>query len=239
MQKPIRTLYIFPHPDDESFGPAPVIHKQKSLGEEVYLLTLTRGGATTERHQFNYTVEEMGEVRFREMLAVEKTLKLDGLTIFDFPDGGLCDLNPLELERVIGAEIEKVKPNIIVTYPVHGVSGHFDHITIHAIVKRVFCNMRGSVDYLKRLCFFTLSEDQLGERHRVGVRASNDKDIDVSVLIDELDVVSFKKALGCYKTYERVIDSTDVIHKIGNHVHFEIFGERYENPLSIISENLK
>jgi len=68
----MRILYIFPHPDDESFGPAAVIHSQIKNGHEVYLLTLTKGGATQQRHNLGLTVAEIGEVRYREMLAVEK-----------------------------------------------------------------------------------------------------------------------------------------------------------------------
>ena len=41
-------LYIFPHPDDESFGPAAVIDKSIKSGDEVHLLTLTKGGATKQ-----------------------------------------------------------------------------------------------------------------------------------------------------------------------------------------------
>jgi hypothetical protein len=37
---------------------------------------------------FNLTVEEMGEVRYKEMLTVEKTLHLSSMTVLDFPDGG-------------------------------------------------------------------------------------------------------------------------------------------------------
>ncbi|MFC2176745.1 PIG-L family deacetylase, partial [Bacteroidota bacterium] len=36
----MRLLYIFPHPDDESFGPIPAIHQQLAQGNEVFLLTL-------------------------------------------------------------------------------------------------------------------------------------------------------------------------------------------------------
>ncbi len=236
----MKTLYIFPHPDDESFGPAPVIHKQKSLGEEVHLLTLTRGGATTQRHKLNYTVEEMGEVRFREMLDVEKVLQLNGMTVLDYPDGGLSDVNPLELEGVIKKEIDKIKPNIIVTYPIHGVSGHYDHVMIHCTIKRLFTELIGleEYSYLKRLCFFTLDKSQPGENHREGVHTSTDEEIDVVVHIDELDVIAFKKALGCYKTYGEVIESTQVIEKIGNRVHFEIYNENHNPTLGLITEGL-
>jgi LmbE family N-acetylglucosaminyl deacetylase len=38
----MRILYLFPHPDDESFGPAPVIKQQIENGHQVFLLTLTK-----------------------------------------------------------------------------------------------------------------------------------------------------------------------------------------------------
>jgi hypothetical protein len=38
----MKILYIFPHPDDESFGVAHVMSKQLREGNEVYLLTLLR-----------------------------------------------------------------------------------------------------------------------------------------------------------------------------------------------------
>ncbi len=58
----MRILYIFPHPDDESFGPANAMSKQVREGNEVYLLTLTKGGATKQRHKYGYSIKEMGEV---------------------------------------------------------------------------------------------------------------------------------------------------------------------------------
>ena len=45
----MKFLYIFPHPDDESFGPTAGMFLQLEQGHEVHLLTLTKGGATKER----------------------------------------------------------------------------------------------------------------------------------------------------------------------------------------------
>ena len=42
-------LYVFPHPDDESFGPGPALARQVREGHAVHLLTLTKGGATKVR----------------------------------------------------------------------------------------------------------------------------------------------------------------------------------------------
>ncbi|HSE40762.1 MAG TPA: PIG-L family deacetylase, partial [Acidobacteriota bacterium] len=155
--KLMRILFIFPHPDDESFGPAPVIKKQINQGHEVFLLTLTRGGATKVRHRLGTSIEEMGKIRHKEMLKVEKVLQLTGMTVLDLPDSRLSEFDPIELEKIITEQIQLIQPAIIVTYPVHGVSGFHDHIVTHAIVKRVFVQMKkDGADFLKRLAFITL-----------------------------------------------------------------------------------
>ncbi len=106
----MKILYIFPHPDDESFGPAHLMSKQRRDGHDVYLLTLTKGGATKQRHKFGYSIEEMGEVRYKEMLDVEKVLNLSGMNVLDLPDSGLKFMDPRDIEKVVQDEIERLKP---------------------------------------------------------------------------------------------------------------------------------
>ena len=77
----MRILYIFPHPDDESFGPARAIAAQRRQGHDVFLLTLTRGEATKVRHNFGWTLEQMGEARYRELLDVRTTLDLTDIRV--------------------------------------------------------------------------------------------------------------------------------------------------------------
>ena len=72
----MKVLYVLAHPDDESFVPAAAISKQRRQGHEVYLLTLTRGGATRQRFKYGYSVAEMGEVRYREMLRRNSPLRV-------------------------------------------------------------------------------------------------------------------------------------------------------------------
>ncbi|MEX0944328.1 MAG: PIG-L family deacetylase [Balneolaceae bacterium] len=83
----MKILYIFPHPDDESFGPAPAISAQIRKGNEVCLLTLTKGEATKQRFRLGLNKKEMGEVRVKEMYCVKKTLGLSGMSILNLPDG--------------------------------------------------------------------------------------------------------------------------------------------------------
>jgi LmbE family N-acetylglucosaminyl deacetylase len=231
----MKILYIFPHPDDESFGPAAVIHQQRNQGHEVYLLTLTKGGATRQRHKLGLTVDEMGEVRYREMLDVERTLGLSGMTVLDYPDSGLKELDPRILEQAVRGHVSQIKPEIIITYPVHGISGFHDHLVTHAVVKRVFIEMRESgCEYLKRLAFITLPDS--GEPSWSGkglprMKLSDEKLIDCVIQLYEKDIQAMKESLACYATYKETIEQSGVIETIGDRAYFEIFGEEFSPPL--------
>ena len=234
----MRILYIFPHPDDESFGPAAAISHQARTGHEVYLLTLTRGGATKERFKYNYSIERMGKARYAEMQEVAKVLKLADLTVLDFPDSGLKEADPRKVENVVRTHIQKVDPQVVVTYPVHGISGFADHLVAHHVVKRVFLELKGSRN-LQRLAFYTLTRQaaEQGQHHRLSF--STAEDIDCVMEVDEQDVQLLKDALGCYKTYQDMIEKTGVKNLATKQVYFEIFQEDRKPPLSDLFSGLR
>ncbi len=235
----MRFLYIFPHPDDESFGPALAISKQRRQGHEVFLLTLTRGEATKMRLKLGYTREQMGEVRYREMQDVARTLNLNGMTVLNFPDSGLKELDPRELELAVQREIQRREPDIVVTYPVHGISGFHDHLVTHAVVKRVFVEMRDhGASYLKRLAFFTLAETEEPQEGIHHLSRSTEEEIDCLFQVEEEDVQAFRQALDCYKTYQEVIEQTRVKEIASREVAFEIYQENHTPPLGDLCEKL-
>src|SRR5690625_7212946 len=94
----------------------------------------------------------MGEIRFKEMQCVEKVLGLKGMTVLDLPDGELKKMDPHEIEKAVKSEIDRVKPDIVVTYAVHGISGFHDHLVTHAVVKRVFRSEERRVGSESRYC---------------------------------------------------------------------------------------
>lgn len=230
----MRLLYIFPHPDDESFGPAAVMHQQRTAGHEVFLLTLTRGGATKQRHRLGLSIDAMGEVRLREMLEMEKTLGLSGMTVWDYPDSGLKHLDPRILEQAIREHVETVRPDILVSYAVHGVSGFHDHLVTHAVVKRLYCALRDrGHPYLRRLAMLTLpdSGDPVFLPAGFRMKQSESGDIGCAVPLDADARAMMVACLRCYATYQDTIAESGVIEKIGDTVFFELFGERYDPPL--------
>lgn len=235
-----RLLYVFPHPDDESFGPARAIAAQVRQGHEVFLLTLTRGGATKERHRLGLSVSEMGAVRRREMLDVARVLGLADLTVLDFPDGELKDLDPRLLEAVIADHIVQTRPQVLVTYPIHGISGFPDHLVAHAVVKHAFVELRDSgAAYLKRLAFVTLTEEQASEASGVHrLHGSTDEEIDCLVTASDSDMETFRRALDCYVTYREMIERTGVRESLDEIIAFEIFAETHDPPLDDLAAQL-
>lgn len=259
-------LYIFPHPDDESFGPGPVMARQRREGHDVHLVTLTRGEATSQRHRLGYSKSEMGAARYDEMQNVADALDLTSLTVRAYPDGELAELNPLLLEEEVAGHLHRTEPDVVVTYPVHGISGHPDHLVTHQVVKRVVCALRADgVAYPKRLAFFTLhpppgdgSGGESGDAASAetaapdGASADPEADdgrpahlrhspaalIDCVVEVTEADVERGQAALDCYVTYQPVVEAHQPLRLIEAGTHFEIYGERHDPPLADLTDAL-
>lgn len=233
----MKVLYVFPHPDDESYGPAGAMSKQRRQGHEVYLLTLTRGGATRERFRLGYSIEEMGQARYEEMLNVAKVLDLSGMTVLDLPDSGLKEMDPRDIEQVVTDEIERLRPQVVVTYPVHGISGFQDHLVAHAVVKRAFVALRERAPYLKRLAFHTITEEE-AKKGYFKLSGSKPEEIDCLLAVDDVDVENRDRALDCYVTYQEVIQRTEIKNHIQRQVPFEVYGDHHDPRLGDLFEGL-
>jgi LmbE family N-acetylglucosaminyl deacetylase len=85
----------------------------------------------------------MGAARHREMQDVKATLEFADRRIVNLPDGKLKELDPCSVEEVIREEMLRVKPHVVVTFPVYGISRFHDHIVTHAAVTRVYLELRG------------------------------------------------------------------------------------------------
>lgn len=234
----MRILYIFPHPDDEAFGPSRAMAAQRRAGHEVYLLTLTRGEATSLRHKFGWTLEEMGAARHREMQDVRETLDLTDMIVLNFPDGKLKELDPWTIEGPVREEILRVRPHVVVTFPVHGISGFHDHIVTHTTVTRAYLELLGPErPWLQRLAYFTLVTAP--EPFPWHVNVTKPEEIDCSFEVTDAEMKKYHDALDCYTTYAEVIAKTGIHDVFRKDVHFEIFREDCKPPLPDLFTGLK
>ncbi len=172
------------------------------------------------------------------MLDVAKVLNLTGMTVLDLPDSGLKEMDPREIEKVIRAEIERIKPDVVVTYAVYGISGFHDHLVTHAVVKNLYCQMKENSPYLKRLAFFTLTEKVASEQLHFKIQGSKDEEIDCVYETDEADIENSRKALDCYVTFKETIDMSGIKDQIHKNITFEIFGEKHDPKLKSLFEKL-
>ncbi len=234
----MRILYVFPHPDDESFGVAHAMAKQRREGHDVHLLTLTRGGATRQRHKYGYSIDEMGAVRLGEMQAVERVLDLTGMTVLDFPDAGLKEVDPRELEAAIAGEVARIRPHVLVGYAVHGISGFHDHLVGHAVVKRAYVDLRDQIPALQRLAFCTITKEEAQHAGPFPLSGSTPEEIDCVVPVNDEDLQKARDALDCYETFRETIERTRIKEFLSHRVSFEIFGEEHHPPLGDLFANL-
>jgi len=228
----MKILYIYPHPDDESFGPAQVMAKQRRQGHQVCLLTLTRGGATKQRFKYGYSVQKMGEVRLAEMQQVARVLDLTDLTVLDLPDSGLKEMDPRVIEDAVREHILRLRPQVLATYAVHGISGFHDHLVTHAVVKRVFVELRaGEAPWLRRLALVTITEEAAGEITYFHLSGSKPEEIDCVVDTAAEDLERHHRALDCYETFAETIQRVGIHHHIKPRAVFEIYQEDHDPPL--------
>lgn len=238
----MRILYVFPHPDDESFGPGPAIYQQQRSGHAVSILTLTRGEATRQRERYGYSRSEMADVRSAELRAACAELGVEDLRVLDFPDDGLAELDPRELEGAVARALRRVRPHVVVTYAVHGISGFADHLVSHAVVKRTYCVLREELSSLRRLALFTVSEEQVSAQEQsesIPLTPSSPEEIDCRISVDAEAEAAGNRALDRYETYQTIIDETGIRDSLSTDVCFECFQEQHSPALGALTEGLE
>ncbi|MDX1437707.1 MAG: PIG-L family deacetylase, partial [Anaerolineales bacterium] len=74
--------------------------------------------------------EALGKIREAEMLAAGKALGLSEVTFLDYIDGELDEADTLEITARLSKEIRRIRPQVVVTFPLDGAYGHPDHVAI-------------------------------------------------------------------------------------------------------------
>ena len=131
MDKTLRLLAVFPHPDDETLGLGPTLAKYASEGVETYLLCATRG----ERGWFdsegpNPGWEGVARIREGELRCAAENLGLREVHFLDYVDGDVDQAKPAGIIGKIVTHIRRIKPQVVITFPPDGAYGHPDHIAL-------------------------------------------------------------------------------------------------------------
>lgn len=146
-----RVLCVFAHPDDEAFGPGGTIAKL-AKNHEVYILCATKGQRGEVSKRISGT---LGQERAGELLASAKILGVKKVFFLGFKDGMLSNSIYHKLAEKVMKYVEALKPESMITFEPHGVSGHIDHIVVSMVTNYVF----DKAPYVKKLLMYAVTTE--------------------------------------------------------------------------------
>lgn len=128
-----KLLAVFAHPDDESFVSGGLFQAAKEVNIKTALVCLTRG----ERGKNGLKKGDLKQIREEELKRAVKILGIDELSLWNYPDANLKRTKSRWIPKV-GKLIEKINPDILVTFDHSGITGHPDHIvSCHEVLNLV------------------------------------------------------------------------------------------------------
>ena len=233
-----RLLLVFPHPDDESYGCGGTMAKYvREERADVFLVTLTRGEASSQGPKLGLTKEQMGEMRSREMEEVARIYGLTELFLMDFPDSALETLDPRDLEEVISEVALQVEPQVIISYGPHGISGFTDHIVTHAVVKRAFAELCEKNRHIRRFAMQCLP-DHVAARAPRPLHGEPLENMDCRIHVEPY--LEFKRrGLEVQKSISAVIERDNATNALMQpYEYYRFFQERFVTPVEDLFANL-
>ncbi len=118
-------LMIWAHPDDEAYLAGGLSRSLTEAGHRVVCVTATRGEA-------GGTADGLGEIRTAELESALRVLGVDEHHWLDHPDGGCAAVDPDEAAVTVGAILDDVRPDTVITFGPDGFTGHPDHQAVSA-----------------------------------------------------------------------------------------------------------
>lgn len=127
-------MVILAHPDDESFGIGGTLARYAAEGISITLVCATRGEAGIP----GLALDETGRLRERELRMAALTLGIARVQFLGYRDGELSQADPNEVIARLVEAMQKLRPEIVITFGPDGVTGHPDHVAIHHLATRAF-----------------------------------------------------------------------------------------------------
>ena len=206
----MKVIFIFAHPDDETFSSGGTIAKLTKEGIEVKLITATRGEKGLVGDPPVCKKEDLGRVREAELHCAAKILGISQIYFLDYIDGALSKISLLKISRKIQRILKKEKPNIVVTFNEEGGSRHPDHIRISRSATLAFSEYLKTVKKQVRLYYTANPRSLIKKFEKLGLgyaafgRIQGTPDSEITTIINISDTVRKKIEAGkCHKTQSK------------------------------------
>lgn len=176
-------MIVHAHPDDESSQTGGTLARYATAGCRTVLVTCTDGaqgdavGSGAKPGTAGHVPHEVAAHRAAELDAAAQALGVHDVVKLGYPDSGVAENGVLAADafsvRPIGPLVHQMvllmrmyEPDVVITYPPNGISGHPDHVRTHDVVALAHENVVAngeSVSRVPRLYHIAMSVSRLRE----------------------------------------------------------------------------
>ncbi len=205
-------MFVFAHPDDESFSSGGTIAKLAKLRHNIILITATKGEEGLIGDPPVTTKENVGKTREQELRLASKILGIKKVKFLGFIDATLSKCISALKPKILKI-LQKELPDIVVTFDKHGGSNHPDHIAISKSTTQAFEKyMKLSKKHVRLYHTATPRSylkkyDKEGLSYTVFGKIKGTKNSDITTIVDIGETFSLKvAALKMHKTQNKDVD---------------------------------
>ena len=208
----MKIIFVFAHPDDESFSSGGTIAKLTKQGEKVVLVTATKGEAGELGDPPITTKENLGKTREKELKNAAKILGINDIIFLDFIDGTLKD-HMNDLKKKIMSIFAKESPDVAVTFDRYGGSNHPDHKAVSKSATKAFEKYMGGSK--KRVCMYHMAVprsylrkyEKAGLAYKAFGKMKGTPDRNITTIVDIKETYDIKvRALKMHKTQRKDVE---------------------------------
>jgi N-acetyl-1-D-myo-inositol-2-amino-2-deoxy-alpha-D-glucopyranoside deacetylase len=143
-------LAVLAHPDDETFGTGGTLALYARRGVKVFLICATRGEVGEVDEEYMKGFNSIADRRVDELRCAAGLLGLTEVIFLDYRDSGMegspdnhhpeaLTSQPVEnVANTIAEHIQRIRPQVLITFDPIGGYRHPDHIAIHKATVRAF-----------------------------------------------------------------------------------------------------
>lgn len=136
-----RIFLVTAHPDDETYAAGSLFLNNKKYGGATILVCATLGEKGTSHLKRPMTARALQARRKRELATAARLLAIQKVVTLHAPDGGV-QKHQAKLYRQYLALARKFKPEVVMGFDETGMTGHWDHVAIGAVGRRVARTLR-------------------------------------------------------------------------------------------------
>lgn len=206
----IKTIVsVFAHPDDE-VPFSGLLYRAINCGIKVHLICATRGGAGKIRNRDLINDIDIKCIRAMEIEESCRILGVSSLSFLELEDGNSHRWNSKNVkERLVGI-LNKINPDIVITFDSNGGNGHPDHKEISRYTSLAFERMNSDNSKLLHLTLFPesfikgnlelLSIPKSYKDMFVSKYTVKDSEVSYIIKLDSREINKKINLLECYKS---------------------------------------